>query len=385
MRYVDLGVAPYKRDQGNNRKKKILKFGIAALLLGIVLYGGYLFYWPISQLINEIFRHPGLVLSFIRDPLSDLESTDGRTNVLLLGIDKRSSVPYSYKDSQGTTHKGGFLTDTIIVLSVGKETKDAAMVSIPRDTWVDIPSWDNFSGGAGKINSVYSVGNTQGYPEGGLELIKKVVSQNLGIPIHYAIRIDFEGFEKTIDTLGGIEVTVDKTFDDYQYPVEGQETATCSDKTYSCRYRHVHFDKGPQKMDGKTALEFVRSRTGTAGEGSDFARAARQQKVLIAARDKALSLENLLAPGRIRDLFKDFGESIETDFDLSAYPGAYKLLKEVDTSTAKKLVLSPEDGMFYTPNPGLYGGAYVLLPKGDDWSKIQEKVKDLLFSNSTNQ
>ncbi|MEX0617292.1 MAG: LCP family protein [Candidatus Woykebacteria bacterium] len=378
MRYVDLGVLPYKNKQ-KSRKNKILKFSILTLFLGIIIYGGYLFYWPISKLIGELIHQPGLVFSLIKNPQGELASTDGRTNVLLLGIDKRSNVPYAYKDYQGVSKKNGFLSDTVIVLSIGKETKDVAMISIPRDTWVDIPSWEGYGGGEGKINSVYSIGNTQEYPGGGLGLIKKVAADKLGITIHYAARIDFEGFKKAVDTLEGIEVDVERSFDDYKYPIEGQEKALCSDRTFSCRFRHVHFDTGVQKMDGEKALAFVRSRTGTNGEGSDFARAARQQRVLMASRSKALSLENLLNPAKINALFRDFGESVETDFSLTLYPAAYSLIKDTNVNSAKKLVFdSSKEGLLYTPNPSSYGGAYVLLPEGG-WSKIQSRVKSFLY------
>ena len=384
MKYIDLGAPSYK-DKKKEKRKKAVKFTIAALLLGIVLYGGYLFYWPISQLIKEIINHPGIVFSLIKDPLGDLDSTDGRTNILLLGIDKREGTPFSYKDSEGVVHKNGFLTDTIIIVSAGKETKDAVMISIPRDTWVEIPGWADYSSSAGKINSVYSVGNIQDYPGGGLELAKKVVSKNLGIPIHYATRIDFEGFRNTIDTLEGIEVKVDKTFDDYSYPLEGKENAVCSNGSFSCRYEHVHFDAGLQKMDGETALAYIRSRKGTNGEGNDFARAARQQKVLVAVRKKALSLSNLLEPSKVSSLFKDFGESVETDFNVNLYPAAFQLLKGIDTSTIKKLVLdNTKDGYLYSPNPAQYGGAYVLLPKGENWEKVQEKIYSFLFPPKEN-
>lgn len=379
MKYVDMGVSPY-RDEKKEKKKKIVKFSIAAFLLGIVLYGGYLFYWPISQLINELINHPGIVFSLIKDPLGNLESTNGRTNVLLLGIDKRETTPFSYNDSEGVTHKNGFLTDTIMVMSVGKETKDAAMISIPRDTWVEIPGWDDFPVSFGKINSVYSVGNTQDYPGGGLELAKKVVSKNLGIPIHYSTRIDFEGFRSTIDTLEGIDVKVANAFDDYSYPVEGKETALCSDGSFSCRYKHVHFDAGLQNMDGEKALQYVRSRKGTNGEGNDFARASRQQNVLVAVRKKALSLSNILEPTKVNNLFRNFGESVETDFSLNLFPSALQLFKELNTSNIDKLVLdNTNDGFLYSPNPSQYGGAYVLLPKGESWQKIQDKVNSLLF------
>src|SRR3989344_1346762 len=175
MKYMDMGMSPYK-DVKKAKRKKLIKFGVAALLIGVVLYTSYLFYWPISQLVRELINHPGIVLSLIRDPSSDLDSTNGRTNVLLLGIDKRAGSSYKYKDFNGVEHKNGFLTDTIIILSVGKETKGAVMISIPRDTWVEVPRWGGVSASSGKINSVYSLGNVQDYPGGGLALTKEVIS-----------------------------------------------------------------------------------------------------------------------------------------------------------------------------------------------------------------
>ena len=381
---MDVGIPSYI-DRKKTRRRKIIKLSVAAVLVGVVIYSGYLFYWPVSQLIRGIINHPGIVLSLIRNPNAELESSNGRTNVLLLGIDKRSDSPYLYKNSNGIVHKNSFLTDTLMVLSVGKETKDAVMVSIPRDTWVEIPGWENVSTTSGKINSVYSLGNTQDYPGGGLSLVKEVVSSKLGIPIHYAMRIDFEGFKNTIDTLGGVEVNVDRTFDDFGYPIAGQENVICAEGSSSCRYQQVHFEKGLQVMDGEKALQYVRSRTGTNGEGSDFARSVRQQKILVGVRTKALSLGNLLSPTKVSNLFKEFGESVETDFNLTAYPAAFNLLKEVDAASTKKLGLdSTDEGMLYTPDPSLYSGAFVLLPRGDNWDKIQAKIDNLLFPKIEN-
>ena len=384
MKYMDMGVPSYINKK-KTKRRKIIKFSLATVLVGVLIYSGYLFYWPISQLIGEIINHPGIVLSLIRNPNSELESSNGRTNILLLGIDKRSGSPYSYKDSNGVVRKNGFLTDTIMVLSVGKETRDAVMISIPRDIWVEIPSWYSIPATSGKINSVYSLGNTQDYPGGGLALIKEVASSKLGVQIHYALRIDFEGFENIINTLGGIEVDVDKDFDDYNYPISGKEDAICDDGIISCRYQHLSFKKGVQFMDGEKALQYVRSRAGTNGEGSDFARVVRQQKIIVAVKTKSLSLGNLLSPAKISSLFKEFGESVETDFNLTSYPAAFNLLKEIDTGSTKKLVLdSTDNGMLYTPNPSLYGGAFVLLPRGDNWDKIQSKIDNLLFPKIEN-
>src|SRR3989344_851057 len=199
MQYTDLGVVPYKK---SSKKKKIIKFGLLTLFLGMVIYVGYLFYRPLAALLNQLITHPGFVRSFIRNPAGKLESSDGRTNILLLGIDKRKAVPYKYVDGEGREHENGFLSDTIIVISVAQDTKDVAMISIPRDTWVDISGWGNHSPSQGKINSVYSVGNIYSYPEnGGLGLAKRTISGILGIRIHYAARVDFEGFRKIIAIL----------------------------------------------------------------------------------------------------------------------------------------------------------------------------------------
>jgi LCP family protein required for cell wall assembly len=235
----------------------------------------------------------------------------------------------------------------------------------------------DFGSYAGKINSLYSIGEMQDYPKGGgIGLLKSKVEEILGLKIHYNARIDFDGFRKGVDTLGGIDITVDNTFDDYEYPREGFEDATCKDGTYNCQVEHIHFDKGPTHLNGTMALKFARSRKGTGVEGSDFARARRQQKVLVAAKEKALKIENLFDPGKISNLFKQFGQSIETDIDVSALTALYNLSKDVKTDTINSLVLD-NSNYLYVPAPEEYGGAYALLPKGNSWVKIQAAVQDL--------
>jgi len=381
MQYIDLGHYSTKKNTVN-KKKKFIKIFLIVVLVALIGYGSYILYWPISALIGQILKQPSSVLSFIKNPGGSLEQTDGRTNFLLLGIDKRSNISYVYKGPNGEVRRNGFLSDTIIILSVNRNTNDVAMISIPRDTWVEIPGWDGFPQSSGKINSAYSIGNSQNYPGGGLALAKKVVSETLDISIHYATRIDFEGFEKAINTLGGIDIIIERTFDDYNYPIEGKESAFCSDGTIKCRYQHVHFDKGPTHMDGTAALKFVRSRQGTNGEGNDFARAARQQKVLIAAREKSLQLSNLLDPFKIKDLFQDFGETIETDIDLEAVPAVFQLGKEINVNSIRTVVLdNSKKGLLYNPPSNDYGGAYVLTPRGG-WEAIRSYIKEFLAAGN---
>src|SRR3990167_6337972 len=189
MQYFDLGRLPQKPK--NTRAKKFLKFGIVVLLLSSIIYTGYILYWPTVSLLRQIAKHPRAALSLIKNPQGELRSTGGRTNFLLVGIDKRSSVPYTYTIGDGEVKHNGFLTDTILVASVDKNTKQIAMVSIPRDVWVRVPNFGKIKGAQGKINSIYNLGESNDYPSGGgMGLLKDVVEQTLGIDgIHYTARV----------------------------------------------------------------------------------------------------------------------------------------------------------------------------------------------------
>ncbi len=383
MQYVDLGRLP----QSNNKKKakkRVFKFAFLALLLGLVIYSGYILYWPVTVLVKQILKQPSSVLSLIRKPEGELRIVDGRTNFLLVGIDKRSTIPYSYKLGNDTVKKNGFNSDTILVVSLDQKTKNVSMVSIPRDLWVKTKANGKFGAYSGKINSLYSIGEMQNYPSGGgMGLLKNKVEEIIGVPIQYTSRIDFDGFRKGVDILDGLDIVVDNSFDDYEYPREGFENSVCKDGTYNCQVEHIHFDKGLVSMDGSEALKYARSRKGNNGEGSDFARSKRQQKVLVAAKEKALKIQNFFDPIKINSLFKEFGQSVETDIDISAMTALYNMSKKVKTDSINSLVLSnATDNYLYVPPADQYGSAYVLLPKGNDWEKIQQAVKDLLANET---
>lgn len=340
---------------------------------------------------------------------TSLKSTDGRVNVLLLGI-------------AGGSHGGPNLTDTIMVASYNLKTNQVYFFSIPRDLW--LPSFKS------KVNAVYQTGLLQG---NGLGLTKTVMGNILGLPIHYAIRVDFNGFIQAVDALGGIDVTVDNAFDDYNYPIEGKEEDLCGlqekeidvspeqakqfgvgsgkqklfftpdgniasaaaqedlgAKYFTCRYEHIHFDKGVNHMDGATALQFVRSRHGTNGEASDFARSKRQEKVIEAIRGKILSIQTLTNPAKISDLIKILGKSIDTDVAVKDMLEFYKLFRQLSKTHSFVLDDSPKinlpngrTSLLVNPPRGEYGGAYVLISQDDDFSLIQGYIKKLLTGEIT--
>lgn len=340
---------------------------------------------------------------------SNLKSTNGRVNVLLLGI-------------AGGTHDGSDLTDTIMVASYNLKTNQVYLISIPRDLW--LPSLRS------KANAVYEIGLSQ---KNGLGFTKTVMGNILGIPIHYSLRIDFRGFVQAVDTLSGIDVLIDKAFVDYNYPIDGKENDLCGyqekemdfseeeakklnidpgkrkvlidadgkiatdsaqedngTKYFTCRYEHINFQQGLTHMNGETALQFVRSRHGTNDEGSDFARSSRQQKVLEAVRGKILSLDTLANPQRIAELIKTFGKSVDTDISVKGAIEFYNLLKKLDKlhnfvldDSPKKNLPAGRTTLLVRPLASEYGGAYVLISQDDDFSIVQGYVRKVLTGEIT--
>ncbi len=343
--------------------------GIIITVLIVVAFVGWIS-WPLfSQVAPTATR-------VLLQSTSSLKETNGLTNVLLLGIG-------------GGNHDGPNLTDTMMLANINAKANKVTLVSIPRDLWVSRLSE--------KINAVYADGQDDTPPDG-LSLAKSEVAKIIGQPVHYGFRIDFQGFVKAIDEVGGVEVTVDRTLDDYLYPIEGKENETCghtdaeikdytknaSDSSalafFPCRYKHLHFDPGKQHMDGKTALEFVRSRHSVGAEGSDFARAARQQKVIEAFRVKIFSLETIFNPNRLANLYNILRNSIDTDIKQEEIGLFLKLAPQLKNAQIENAVLDYGDSL--TGRPGLlmnapysaqYSYSAALLPRiGDgNFSEIQ--------------
>lgn len=279
------------------------------------------------------------------------QSPAGRTNFLILGL-------------SGDQRAGADLTDTIIFLSVENRTGKTVLVSLPRDIW--IPQWRT------KLNSIYHYQ--------GLADTEKAVEEILGIPVSYALVIDFAVFRNLIDVLGGVEVEVERAFDDYRYPILGKENDSCNgDPAYRCRYEHLRFEIGKQWMDGQRALKYVRSRNAEGEEGSDFARSRRQQQLMKAIKDKFNRPSFWLTPGKPLQLFRAIRANVWVDITKDSY---YKLIKIVWRMRQAVIVpASLDDYLFSPPFSPTYDRQWVLLPKNGNWGKIHEEIKDLLESN----
>jgi len=278
-------------------------------------------------------------------PESDLPPAwDGasRINILLIGLDFRD-----WQEGLGAPR-----SDTMILLTIDPLTKTAGMLSIPRDMWVNIPGF-----GYGRINMAYSSGEGSRLPGGGPELAKKTVEQFIGVPIQYYAQIDFFTFVEFIDLIGGIEVYNDEEL--RLDPVgEGKDKIrlTCC---------------GPRHMNGEKALAYVRYRKGDEG---DVGRAKRQQKAILAIRDKVLSPENFpVLLGKARQFYEEFSAGIKTNmpFDTALQLGV--LAKDIPLESIEQGVI---DYTMVALDSTVLGGenASILKPLPDKIRVLRDEI-----------
>ncbi|MFH1255516.1 MAG: LCP family protein, partial [bacterium] len=275
-----------------------------------------------------------------------------RINILLLGIG-------------GKNHDGGLLTDTIILASLKPSEKKLSLLSIPRDLAAPIENM-----GWKKINSVNAYAEMKNPGSGGLA-ISQTISDIFQIPVDYYLTIDFTGFEKIIDDLGGVEIDVENSFDDYKYPILGNE-----DAPWDQRFEHLHIEEGKQTMDGKTALKYTRSRHAYGIEGSDFARSKRQQKVLEAVKEKVASLNILFKPTMISKIISHINENYSSNFKIWEMVKLWGLVNDMENKNISNRVLDNSPSGLLVDTIGL-DGAYLLSPRSGDFSEIKYLVNDI--------
>lgn len=245
-----------------------------------------------------------------------------RVNILVLGIDRRP------------TEKCPCRTDAMMLASLDPKTSTAGLVTIPRDLYVPIPGV-----GDNRINEAMFYGALYRYPGGGPALAKQTVEYNLGRRVHFYALLDFGGFRKIIDTVGGIDIDVPNAIDDAEYPTEDFRTM------------RIHFNKGLQHMDGERALEYVRTRH----QDADFGRSRRQIQVMLAARDKALKLDWL---PKLPLLIQQLWGSIETDLTPQDVLALAPVAAKVRTENIKTASIDQTMTVDFRTS----GGAEVLWP-----------------------
>lgn len=299
--------------------KRLIFIGIPLILLltsGVLLLPVI---WKAHQAADKIFVTPPPQYEIVpnaqgtpeikirptdQQASSDIQNWNGkdRVNILLLGVDDRQDgvVPRS---------------DTMIVVSIDPVAKTVGMVSIPRDMLVTIPGH-----GQDKVNAAYPYGSEEQITGPGLA--KATVEYNFGIKINYYAEVNFTGFTDIVNTLGGVTLDVAAPIKDDAYPGTGNN------------YTRVIFHTGIQHMDGKTALQYARTRH----DDNDFARGDRQQQVLTALRQQGTQLGLI---SKAPSLISELGDTVRTDLSLSQTLSLAKLATQINSGNIKSYNLLP--------------------------------------------
>lgn len=272
-------------------------------------------------------------------------------NILLLGGDDE------------VTGDDSFLrTDTMIIVSINLDTRTVAMLSLPRDLYVYIPS-----GTMQRLNTAYAIGENIGWTGGGFGLLRQTIFYNLGLQVHYFARANFSGFEQIIDTLGGVEIAVDCAYEDW-YPVDDFDPARPIEENYYMRLLPV----GYYEMDGQEALWYARTRR----VADDFDRGRRQQKLLRAmwrqARANGLVQE-------LPNLWGDVTAIVETDLPFDVMLGLLPVALDVDLTDIELFTFTR---WYHTTPWQLPAGDNVQLPEPEP---IRQLLTDFYTPPTDNQ
>ena len=353
-----------KHYYGNRRSRArtVLKRGALTLLVLMLAGAGY-FGYKIYNTERHLFRGGGQAAALAQNvDINQLKGEgDGRVNILLLGIG-------------GPGHDGPDLTDTIMLASIDPVTHKAVLLSIPRDLWVKIPG-----NGYQKINAAYPDGKSEstakslaGQEADGLALLDKTLEPVIGVPINYHMVVDFQAFQQVVDNLGG--VTIDVTPNELNWPSANPTELYDPTIAWENHNNPIIAKEGIQTMGGAQALLFARSRE----TSSDFARGQRQRALIVAIKEKALSVGTFSNPIKISNLLTSFGSNVFTDLSLNDTSRLYTIASQINSSQIKSLDFVTAPNQLITT--GNMNGLSIDEPRAGlyDYSDIQEFVRSSL-------
>ena len=377
-------------DQSGEGKKRLSKKIKILIIAGLVLLViGIVILLKANSFLGKISTE-GNLFSSLADSLPGVEKKlqgeeEGRINILLLGM-RGENVP-----------GGGTLADTIMVVSIKPETNQVSFLSIPRDLYVDNPNL----GAKSKINAVYSYGQQDG-KNNGIGGMKEVVGKVVGQEIHYAIVLNFKGFVDLIDKLGGIEVSLDKPFEEamqfneervcdsyvftkptgnFEYKYHTRKDGSkyvaatyklCTNPNVECG-GDFKLPAGEQTLSGEKALCYARSRV----TSSDFDRARRQQVIIEKIIQKATSVGVLTDFEKMNGMVEILGDNLKTDLELWELKRLYEMQQKMQSpEKTQKVLENSAEGLLYAPAETKEAG-YILLPIGDNYDKISQMFRDI--------
>jgi len=352
----------HKGSSKNNRSFPVFWGGLIVFVLATIAAGYLSFSTAQKVAASGILEQGGLPVfsnnatPTLQDPLATgvitntqiPESTpapvvwDGasRVTVLVMGLD--------YRDWE--RNEGPPRTDTMILFTIDPLTKTAGMLNVPRDLWVNIPGFDY-----AKINTAYPLGVAWQYPDGGGPgLAMATLEGLLGVPIDYYAIIDFLAFERFINEIGGVEIDV---------PAEIKVDPIGPGNT-------VILQPGKQTLDGPVSLAYARARY---TEGGDFDRAGRQQQVVLAIRNKIISLNMLpTLAAKAPTLYNDLSSGIKTNLTLEQAISLAWLALDVGDENIKRGVISTPDHVLLAKSPD--GSQDILKPVTNKIRLLRDEI-----------
>ncbi|MBI5765924.1 LCP family protein [Candidatus Falkowbacteria bacterium] len=347
------------RPKSRRGGKKIIVGLIVVIIISLLVFSSSVIFSGESLVKNlsklDLFQQMGRLIAS-QDKKLDGENDD-RVNFLIMG-------------QGGKNHEGGTLADTIILASYKPSANQVAMMSIPRDT-----QYCEVGGGnCYKINAISAFAEQKKTGAGG-EALAQELSKILGMDIHYYMVVDFAGFEKIIDEFGGVDIEVENDLVDYEYPIRGKEYVYPIEN----RYEKLVIKAGIQQMDGALALKYARSRHALGPEGSDFARAKRQQKIIMALKEKIFTIETFVNPKKINNLLTAYNEHIKTNLAIWEMLRIMDVAKKIDSTAIIHQSLT--DGAKPLLYSAMINGSYVLLPTAGNFDDIKNVWQYIFYKD----
>jgi LCP family protein required for cell wall assembly len=393
----------------NNKKKRWII--VVTSTLAIFLIGGGVFAWRTGMTLDKISNGESGLLSSLVKSLPGVDNKligeeEGQVNIALLGM-----------RGEGV-EGGGLLADTIMVVGIRPAENKISIISLPRDLYVNDPGTQDKS----KINAVHAYGEAKGKGQG-MKDMEAILSDVTGLHITYAASINFEGFKKLVDTVGGIPFHLDESFSEsiqfmgldseqdcsyktgYTVPVyeikNGVKVQKYGSKiikrkspgpdqspTYVHSFRlctrkaitkedlecggNFTLPAGDLTLNGDQALCLARSRA----TSSDFERAKRQQLIMQGIKNKLMSAGTLTDFGKLNDILNNLGDNVRTDLQAWEMKRFYDVYMGMTNPQIYQRVLeNSEEGLLYHPENGTAG--YILLPLGDNYNRIHDMAKNI--------
>lgn len=336
------------------KKRRRKRIGIIIAAIFLILIVVFLIWgdWIISKLTGGNSGIWDAISAMVSETVPFDEDENGRTNVLVFGTEG-----YDMNGSSGKgKHDGAQLTDSIMVISFDQDTKDVALLSLPRD--LKVPK----ACSAGKINEVYWCHNQDGTNEqAGAEALMEQIGNILGIDFQYYVHINWASLVNIIDTLGGITVTLDEDIND-----RGWTNAVAKAGV-------------PITVNGEQALGLARARHGTTG--GDFTRGNTQQKIVEAMVQKVL--EKGLGTGEAINIMNILGDNLRTNFSVDNVKAGISLMSGFDMNNIRQVPLVDyKNNVYYVTTSTINGVSFVVPAAGvGNWKEIKTYVAQMFSSD----